>query len=62
MVYGRIRAGYSQGELADLLHVSRQTISAVETDRSIPSVSLAIAIANALDRTVEELFDRAILR
>ena len=52
----RYFAGLSQDELASALRVSRQTISAIENRRSIPSVTLAIAFAAALETTVEELF------
>ena len=49
-------------ELAALVRVSRQTIWAIERERSIPSVTLAIAIARALETTVEELFGADDLR
>jgi len=52
----RAWAGYSQQELADVLSVSRQTVGLIERGDSIPSVTLALAIARALDSTVEELF------
>jgi DNA-binding XRE family transcriptional regulator len=46
----------SQEELAASVLTSRQTIRSIELGRSIPSVTLALAIARALDSTVEELF------
>lgn len=49
-------AGLSQEELARQVGTTRQTISALERGRSIPSVSLALALARALDCSVEELF------
>ena len=53
----RIDAGWvTQQQLADRVLVSRQTISAIETWRSIPSVTLALAIARELDTTVELLW------
>lgn len=52
----RIWAGLSQHELAAIVGSSRETISSVERGVSIPSVSLALAIARALDTTAEELF------
>jgi len=48
--------GLSQGDLAKAAGVSRQAIGAIEAGRSAPGVSLAIAIARALDASVEELF------
>jgi putative transcriptional regulator len=58
----RARAGYSQQELADLVSVSRQTVGSIERGDSLPCVTLAIAIALALDSSVEELFSAKRLR
>ena len=58
----RIWAGLSQDELAVIVGASRETISSVERGASIPSVTLALAIARALDTTVEELFAAVELR
>jgi putative transcriptional regulator len=52
----RIWAGLTQGDLAAIVGSSRETISSVERGASIPSVTLALAIAGVLDTTVEELF------
>jgi putative transcriptional regulator len=52
----RVLAGLSQAELATIVGASRETISSLERGASIPSVTLALAIAHALDATVEELF------
>jgi putative transcriptional regulator len=52
----RVWAGLSQGDLAAIVGTSRETISSLERGASIPSVTLALAIARALDATVEELF------
>ena len=52
----RIRTGLSQQELAVQLGVSRQTISSIENRRTVPSVRLALALAIALQASVEELF------
>lgn len=46
----------TQAELAEQVGVSRQTIISVERGDYAPSVYLAIRIARALDRSVEELF------
>lgn len=56
----RERAGLSQGELAEAVGVTRQTINAVERDRYDPSLELAMALARAFDTTVEALFDPAV--
>jgi putative transcriptional regulator len=58
----RMWAGLSQDELAVIVGSSRETISALERGASIPSVTLALAIAGALDTTVEELFAAGELR
>jgi putative transcriptional regulator len=52
----RFIAGLSQEELATRVRTTRQTISALERGTSIPSVSLALALARALGCSVEELF------
>ena len=46
----------SQQQLADLCHVSRQTIVAIEKGDYNPTISLCIAICKALDKTLDELF------
>ncbi len=52
----RIVCLFSQAELAAAVHSTPKTIRQIELGRSLPSVSLAIAIARALETTVEELF------
>ena len=49
--------GMSQGDLGEALHVSRQTINAIETERYMPSLPLAIGIARYFGLSVEEIFD-----
>lgn len=46
----------SQQQLAELVKVSRQTISAIEKGDYNPTINLCIAICKALDKTLEELF------
>ena len=46
----------SQQELADLVNVSRQTISAIEKGDYNPTIRLCLAICKALDKTLDELF------
>ncbi len=58
----RIWAGLTQGDLALIVGSSRETISSVERGASIPSVSLALAVARALDTTVEDIFAAGELR
>lgn len=48
--------GWSQGELARRLGVSRQTINAVETDKYDPSLPLALRMAKLFDVAVPDLF------
>ncbi len=45
-----------QGELADRLSVSRQTINSIETGRYLPSLPLALAIARFFGKPIEEIF------
>jgi predicted transcriptional regulators len=46
----------SQQQLAELVKVSRQTISAIEKGDYNPTINLCIAICKALDKTIDELF------
>jgi putative transcriptional regulator len=48
--------GWSQGELARRLGVSRQTINAVETDKYDPSLPLALRMAKLFEAAVPDLF------
>jgi molybdate-binding protein/transcriptional regulator with XRE-family HTH domain len=48
--------GFSQQRLAGMADVSRQAVSAVESGHSDPSLRVALALAQALGMTVEELF------
>ena len=52
----REQRGWSQGELARRLGVSRQTINAVETDKYDPSLPLALRMARLFDVPVPDLF------
>jgi putative transcriptional regulator len=47
---------WSQGELADRLGVSRQTINAIETEKYDPSLPLALKIARLFGQPVEKIF------
>jgi len=48
--------GWTQGELAQRLDVSRQTVNALETGRYDPSLPLAFRIARLFGLTIEEIF------
>ena len=53
----RFEAGeMTQQQLADKVGVTRQTIIATEQGRYAPSLPLAIKIARAFGKTVEEVF------
>lgn len=52
----RMDRGWSQGDLADKLEVSRQTINAIETERYDPSLPLAFAIAKLFGKPIEKIF------
>ncbi|GAB2518681.1 helix-turn-helix transcriptional regulator [Lysobacter humi (ex Lee et al. 2017)] len=49
-------AGWSQGELAERLAVSRQTVNAIETGKYDPSLPLAFRIARLFGRPIEAIF------
>lgn len=55
----RVQRGWSQAELAARSGVSRAAVSAVETDRLVPSVAAALGLAKALGCRVEDLFGPA---
>lgn len=46
----------SQQQLADMVGVSRQTISAIEKWDYNPTINLCISICKALGKTLDELF------
>lgn len=48
--------GWSQGELAERLAVSRQTINAIETGKYDPSLPLAFRIARLFRAAIEDIF------
>jgi putative transcriptional regulator len=47
----------TQGDLAEALNVSRQTVNAIETGRYDPSLPLAFAIARLFKCRIEEVFN-----
>ena len=52
----RAARDWSQGDLAQRLDVSRQSVNAIETGRYDPSLPLAFRIAQLFDLPVEEIF------
>ena len=48
--------GWSQADLAKQLHVSRQTVNAIETGKYDPSLPLAFKIAAVFGVKIDELF------
>jgi putative transcriptional regulator len=54
----REAAGLTQSELAKHCACSRQTIIMLEQERYVPSLSLAFAIADALNAGIDAVFER----
>ena len=52
----RKEKGLNQEDFANILCVSRQTISSIETGKYNPSLELAFAIANYFNKRIEEIF------
>ena len=52
----RAEKGWSQGDLAETLGVSRQTINAIETGKYDPSLPLAFKIARVFGHPIEKIF------
>ena len=57
IVVWRAKKRWTQQQLADHVGVSRQTIAALEKNKYNPSLILAFKIANALDGSVEQIFN-----
>lgn len=52
----RAEKNLSQGDLANMVGVSRQTISSIETGQFNPTAKLALILCIALDKKFEDLF------
>lgn len=52
----RIERQWSQGELAEQLGVSRQTVNSIETEKYDPSLPLALKIGLLFKQPVEQIF------
>ena len=53
----RAAKNISQDQLAKIVGVTRQIISAVEKNKYSPTLELAFKISKVLDRTIEEVFE-----
>lgn len=53
----RARKNITQGDLAEALQVSRQTINALENAKFVPSTVLALKMAKYFGCKIEELFE-----
>lgn len=52
----RTEQGLSQAMLAEIVGVSRNTISSIETGQFSPTAKLALVICIALDKKFEDIF------
>lgn len=52
----RAERDWSQGDLADRLGVSRQSVNAIETGKYDPSLPLAFKIARLFGQPIETIF------
>ncbi len=52
----RLEKKLSQNQLAEMVGVSRNTISSIETGQFNPTAKLALTLGIALDKKFEELF------
>ena len=52
----RLEKQLTQESLADAVGVTRQTIIAIEKEKFVPSVRLALTLAQALKVSLEDLF------
>ena len=52
----RLKKNLSQSQLADMVGVSRNTISSIETGQFNPTAKLALILSIALDTSFEKLF------
>jgi len=52
----RTSKGLSQGALANMAGITRQAVCAIEANQYLPTTAVALRLAGALDRRVEDLF------
>jgi putative transcriptional regulator len=53
----RAERDWTQGDLADRVGASRQTVNSIETGKYDPSLPLAFKIARLFDKSIEEIFE-----
>jgi len=52
----RAERNWTQGDLAEHLQISRQSVNAIETAKYDPSLPLAFRISDLFDMPIEEIF------
>ena len=52
----RAKMNITQAKLAELVHVSRQTINAIELGKYNPSTTLSLKIASVFKNKVDDIF------
>ncbi len=52
----RAERGWTQEQLATAVQVSRQSINAIERDRYVPSLELALKFAQVFERATDDIF------
>ena len=52
----RVARGWTQQQLADAVHVSRQSINSIERNRYVPSLALALSFARVVDCASDTIF------
>lgn len=53
----RVERGWTQGQLAEAVGVSRQSINSIERARYVPSLPLALKFARVFGCATEEIFE-----
>ena len=56
LTQARLEKGLSQAQLAEMVGVSRNTISSIETGQFNPTAKLALILCIALEKKFEDLF------
>ena len=52
----RAKKNWTQGDLAGIIGISRQSVNSIETGKFVPSTVLALKMAKAFGTTVELIF------